>query len=150
MASGCSFTSLSPQNPGSMEGTQTLNRDNGVLQSQAEGSESDTGPPELLDHQVRSLLFRITGKKSHLFTTFSFRQNILLYCPPPPSCHPHPYPCSPTVRDSQVNFLHLFFPITSPRVHPTSANAPPSSTPQTSLQPGRPLGLCRRSWTTPM
>lgn len=38
-----------------MEGTQTLNRDNGVLQSQAEGSESDTGTPERLDPQVRSL-----------------------------------------------------------------------------------------------
>ncbi|XP_036313980.1 rho GTPase-activating protein 9 isoform X4 [Pipistrellus kuhlii] len=38
-------------NPGSMEGTQTLNRDNGVLPPQAKGSESDTGSPELLNPQ---------------------------------------------------------------------------------------------------
>jgi hypothetical protein len=39
-----------------MEGTQTLNRDNGVLQPQAKGSVSDTGTLEWLDPQVRSLL----------------------------------------------------------------------------------------------
>ncbi|XP_071077110.1 rho GTPase-activating protein 9 isoform X3 [Desmodus rotundus] len=38
-------------NPASMERTQTLNGDNGVLQPQAKGSESDTGSPELLDPQ---------------------------------------------------------------------------------------------------
>nr|XP_020019288.1 rho GTPase-activating protein 9 isoform X2 [Castor canadensis] len=38
-------------NPGSMEGTQTLNRDNGVLQPQAKGSVSDTGTLEWLDPQ---------------------------------------------------------------------------------------------------
>ncbi|KAM7115992.1 rho GTPase-activating protein 9 isoform 2-T2 [Molossus nigricans] len=39
------------ENPGSMEGTQTLNRDNGVLQPQAKGSESGTRSPELLNPQ---------------------------------------------------------------------------------------------------
>lgn len=38
-----------------MEGTQTLHRDNGVLQPQAKGSESDTATPELLGPQVRFL-----------------------------------------------------------------------------------------------
>nr|XP_040136363.1 rho GTPase-activating protein 9 isoform X3 [Ictidomys tridecemlineatus] len=38
-------------NSGSMEGIQTLNRDNGVLQPQAKGSGSDTGNLELLDSQ---------------------------------------------------------------------------------------------------
>ncbi|XP_013376334.1 PREDICTED: rho GTPase-activating protein 9 isoform X2 [Chinchilla lanigera] len=38
-----------PQDPGSMEGTQTLNRDNGVLQPQAEGLGSGTGTLELPD-----------------------------------------------------------------------------------------------------
>ncbi|XP_054436238.1 rho GTPase-activating protein 9 isoform X2 [Pteronotus mesoamericanus] len=38
-------------NPASMEGTQTLKRDSGVLQPQAKGSESDTGSPEMLDPQ---------------------------------------------------------------------------------------------------
>lgn len=139
-------------NPGSMEGTQTLNRDNGVLQSQAEGSESDTGTPELLDPQVRSLPLPDHRQEKPSFHDLSFLGKTFFFIAPtpPPSCHPHPHPCSPTARDSQVSFLHLFFPITSPRVHPTSANAPPSSTPQTSLQPGRPLGLCRTSWTTPM
>nr|XP_019598008.1 PREDICTED: rho GTPase-activating protein 9 isoform X1 [Rhinolophus sinicus]XP_019598009.1 PREDICTED: rho GTPase-activating protein 9 isoform X1 [Rhinolophus sinicus] len=49
-------------NPGSMEGTQTLNRDNGVLQSQAEGSESDTGTPELLDPQGSPYLCQRTSQ----------------------------------------------------------------------------------------
>ncbi|XP_037700903.1 rho GTPase-activating protein 9 isoform X3 [Choloepus didactylus] len=38
-------------NPGSMEGIQILNRDNGILQPQAKGSGSDTVTPELLDLQ---------------------------------------------------------------------------------------------------
>ncbi|XP_036847966.1 rho GTPase-activating protein 9 isoform X1 [Manis javanica] len=37
--------------PGSMQGAQTLNRDNSILQPQAKGSESDTGTPELLGPQ---------------------------------------------------------------------------------------------------
>ncbi|KAM5254204.1 rho GTPase-activating protein 9 isoform 1-T1 [Hipposideros larvatus] len=49
-------------NPGSMEGTQTLKRDNGVLQSQAEGSESDTGTPELLDPQGSPCLCQRTSQ----------------------------------------------------------------------------------------
>ncbi|XP_030794336.1 rho GTPase-activating protein 9 isoform X4 [Rhinopithecus roxellana] len=39
------------QNPGSMEGTQTLKRNNDVLQCQAKGFGSDTGTPEPLDPQ---------------------------------------------------------------------------------------------------
>ncbi|XP_077810759.1 rho GTPase-activating protein 9 isoform X3 [Macaca mulatta] len=38
-------------NPGSMEGTQTLKRNNDVLQRQAKGFGSDTGTPEPLDPQ---------------------------------------------------------------------------------------------------
>ncbi|XP_004379939.1 rho GTPase-activating protein 9 isoform X2 [Trichechus manatus latirostris] len=38
-------------NPGSMEATQALNRDNGALQPQAKGSGSDTEKPELPDPQ---------------------------------------------------------------------------------------------------
>uniref|UniRef100_A0A2K6FR50 Rho GTPase activating protein 9 n=4 Tax=Propithecus coquereli TaxID=379532 RepID=A0A2K6FR50_PROCO len=38
-------------NPASMDGTQTLNRDNGVPKPQAKGSGSDTGTPELLGPQ---------------------------------------------------------------------------------------------------
>lgn len=54
MAAGCSFAPhLTPQNTGSMEGMQTLNRDNGVPQPQAKGSESDKVTPELLGPQVR-------------------------------------------------------------------------------------------------
>ncbi|XP_023369397.1 rho GTPase-activating protein 9 isoform X3 [Otolemur garnettii] len=38
-------------NPSSMEGTQTLTKNNGVLKPQAKGSGSDTGTPELLGPQ---------------------------------------------------------------------------------------------------
>lgn len=55
VTSKCNFTSPFPQIPGSMQGAQTLNRDNSILQPQAKGSESDTGTPELLGPQVRSL-----------------------------------------------------------------------------------------------
>ncbi|XP_017205972.3 rho GTPase-activating protein 9 isoform X2 [Oryctolagus cuniculus] len=43
-------------NPGSMEGTEPLNRENGVLQPEAKGTGSDTGTPELLDPQRTSQL----------------------------------------------------------------------------------------------
>eukprot|EP00074_Homo_sapiens_P077459 XP_011536960.1 rho GTPase-activating protein 9 isoform X3 [Homo sapiens] len=43
--------SRSETNPGSMEGTQTLKRNNDVLQPQAKGFRSDTGTPEPLDPQ---------------------------------------------------------------------------------------------------
>ncbi|XP_030678222.1 rho GTPase-activating protein 9 isoform X2 [Nomascus leucogenys] len=43
--------SRSDMNPGSMEGTQTLKRNNDVLQPQAKGFGSDTGTPEPLDPQ---------------------------------------------------------------------------------------------------
>lgn len=150
---GCSFTSsLSPQNLGSMEGTRTLNRDNSVLQPQAKGSESDTAPPELFNPQVRSPPppdHMRGGGGNHLFTVFSFMQAILYYFPPPlppPITH---------IRTPQPGSPKLEFPppvssIPSPRVHPASANAPPSWNPQTSLQPGSLLGHCRRFWTTPM
>lgn len=36
-----------------MEGPQTMNKDNGVLQPQAKDSESGTGTPGLFDSQVR-------------------------------------------------------------------------------------------------
>ncbi|XP_058413802.1 rho GTPase-activating protein 9 isoform X1 [Diceros bicornis minor] len=49
-------------NPGSMDGTQTLNRDNGVLQPQAKGSGSDTGTPELPDPQGSPCLRRSTSQ----------------------------------------------------------------------------------------
>ncbi|XP_004429361.1 PREDICTED: rho GTPase-activating protein 9 isoform X1 [Ceratotherium simum simum] len=49
-------------NPGSMDGTQTLNRDNGVLQPQAKGSGSDTGTPELPDPQGSPCLHRSTSQ----------------------------------------------------------------------------------------
>uniref|UniRef100_A0A8C3WC75 Rho GTPase activating protein 9 n=1 Tax=Catagonus wagneri TaxID=51154 RepID=A0A8C3WC75_9CETA len=49
-------------NPGSMEGTQALNRDNGVLQPQAKGSESGTGTPELFDSQASPCLHRRTSQ----------------------------------------------------------------------------------------
>ncbi|XP_032730452.1 rho GTPase-activating protein 9 isoform X2 [Lontra canadensis] len=44
-------TRVREMNTGSMEGTQTLNRDNGVPQPQAKGSESDKATPELLGSQ---------------------------------------------------------------------------------------------------
>ncbi|XP_031318145.1 rho GTPase-activating protein 9 isoform X2 [Camelus dromedarius] len=49
-------------NPGSTEGTQTLNRDNGILQPQAEGSESGTGTPELHDPRGSPGLHRRTSQ----------------------------------------------------------------------------------------
>nr|XP_031531617.1 rho GTPase-activating protein 9 isoform X2 [Vicugna pacos] len=49
-------------NPGSTEGTQTLNRDNGILQPQAEGSESGTGTPELLHPRGSPGLHRRTSQ----------------------------------------------------------------------------------------
>nr|XP_008531791.1 PREDICTED: rho GTPase-activating protein 9 [Equus przewalskii] len=49
-------------NPGSMEGTQALHRDNGVLQPQAKGSGSDTGTPELPDPQGSLCLLRRTSQ----------------------------------------------------------------------------------------
>ncbi|XP_026927230.1 rho GTPase-activating protein 9 isoform X3 [Acinonyx jubatus] len=44
-------TRVREMNLGSMEGTQTRNRGNGVLQPQTKGSESETGNPELLGPQ---------------------------------------------------------------------------------------------------
>lgn len=44
-------TRMREMNLGSMEGTQTRNRDNGVLQPQAKDSESETETPELLSPQ---------------------------------------------------------------------------------------------------
>uniref|UniRef100_A0A8C9QLL6 Rho GTPase activating protein 9 n=1 Tax=Spermophilus dauricus TaxID=99837 RepID=A0A8C9QLL6_SPEDA len=49
-------------NSGSMEGIQTLNRDNGVLQPQAKGSGSDTGNLELLDPQGSPCLSQGTSQ----------------------------------------------------------------------------------------
>lgn len=49
-------------NPGSMERTQTLNRDSGVLQPQAKGSESGPGTPELFDSQASPCLRRRTSQ----------------------------------------------------------------------------------------
>ncbi|KAF6117405.1 Rho GTPase activating protein 9 [Phyllostomus discolor] len=46
----------------SMEGTQTLNGDNGVLQPQAKGSDSDTGSPELPAPQGSPCLRRRTSQ----------------------------------------------------------------------------------------
>ncbi|KAM7115995.1 rho GTPase-activating protein 9 isoform 5-T6 [Molossus nigricans] len=45
-----------------MEGTQTLNRDNGVLQPQAKGSESGTRSPELLNPQGSPCLSQRTSQ----------------------------------------------------------------------------------------
>ncbi|XP_045870023.1 rho GTPase-activating protein 9 isoform X2 [Meles meles] len=45
-------TRVREMNTGSMEGTQTLNRDSGVPQPQAKGSESDKATPELLGPQL--------------------------------------------------------------------------------------------------
>ncbi|XP_059792270.1 rho GTPase-activating protein 9 isoform X2 [Balaenoptera ricei] len=45
-------------NPGSMEGPQTMNRDNGVLQPQAKDSESGTGTPGPFDSQGSPSLCR--------------------------------------------------------------------------------------------
>ncbi|XP_015286587.3 rho GTPase-activating protein 9 isoform X2 [Macaca fascicularis] len=49
-------------NPGSMEGTQTLKRNNDVLQRQAKGFGSDTGTPEPLDPQGSLSLSQRTSK----------------------------------------------------------------------------------------
>ncbi|XP_008059043.1 rho GTPase-activating protein 9 [Carlito syrichta] len=54
--------SRSDTTPGSMEGTQTLNRDNSVLQPQAKSSGFDTGTPELLDPQDPSGLSQRTSQ----------------------------------------------------------------------------------------
>ncbi|XP_034499967.1 rho GTPase-activating protein 9 isoform X3 [Ailuropoda melanoleuca] len=55
-------TRVREMNPGFMEGTQTLNRDNGVLQPQAKGSESDTATPELLGPQGSPYLCQRTSQ----------------------------------------------------------------------------------------
>ncbi|XP_031506940.1 rho GTPase-activating protein 9 isoform X4 [Papio anubis] len=54
--------SRSEMNPGSMEGTQTLKRNNDVLQHQAKGFGSDTGTPEPLDPQGSLSLSQRTSK----------------------------------------------------------------------------------------
>ncbi|XP_062931860.1 rho GTPase-activating protein 9 isoform X2 [Cynocephalus volans] len=66
-------------NSGSMEGTQTLSRDNGVLQPQTKGSGSDTGTPELLNPQGSPWLSQHT---SHLAASDQ----------PPDSQPPRPLP----------------------------------------------------------
>ncbi|XP_027451619.1 rho GTPase-activating protein 9 isoform X1 [Zalophus californianus] len=55
-------TRVRETNPGSMEGTQTPNRDSGVLQPQAKGSESDTATLELLDPQGSPYLGQRTSQ----------------------------------------------------------------------------------------
>ncbi|XP_060020731.1 rho GTPase-activating protein 9 isoform X3 [Lagenorhynchus albirostris] len=49
-------------NPGSMEGPQTTNKDNGVLQPQAKDSESGTGTPGLFDSQGSPSLCRLASQ----------------------------------------------------------------------------------------
>ncbi|XP_036750740.2 rho GTPase-activating protein 9 isoform X2 [Manis pentadactyla] len=48
--------------PGSMEGAQTLNRDNSILQPQAKASESDTGTRELLGPQGSPCLHQLASQ----------------------------------------------------------------------------------------
>lgn len=50
-----------------MEGTQTLNRDNGILQPQAKDEESGPKTSEIFDSQVRSLPPPDHIQKSYLF-----------------------------------------------------------------------------------
>lgn len=52
----------SVQNPSSMEGTQTLNRDNGILQPQAKDEESGPKTSELFDSQGSPYLCRRTSQ----------------------------------------------------------------------------------------
>ncbi|XP_067553194.1 rho GTPase-activating protein 9 isoform X3 [Pseudorca crassidens] len=49
-------------NPGSMEGPQTMNKDNGVLEPQAKDSESGTGTPGLFDSQGSPSLCRLASQ----------------------------------------------------------------------------------------
>lgn len=128
-----------------MEGTQTLNGDNGVLQPQAKGSDSSTGSPELLDPQVRSLPAPDYMQAKPSFHDFLLCKTFFITPLSPTSA-----PLSPAARDFQVSVSSTCFSTPRPRAHPASSDAPPSLTPQTSLQPGSPFGLCRRSWTTPM
>lgn len=99
-------------NPGSTEGTQTLNRDNGILQPQAEGSESGTGTPELHDPRVRSLHPDHMQEKPS-FQTFFFMQDIVLqffntHHTPLPLTHIRTPP-PPTARDSEVEVSSTCF-----------------------------------------
>ncbi|XP_036886087.1 rho GTPase-activating protein 9 isoform X2 [Sturnira hondurensis] len=55
-------TGTGETNPVSMDGTQTLNGDNGVLRPQAKGSDSDTASLELLDPQGSPCLRRRTSQ----------------------------------------------------------------------------------------
>uniref|UniRef100_A0A673TD06 Rho GTPase activating protein 9 n=1 Tax=Suricata suricatta TaxID=37032 RepID=A0A673TD06_SURSU len=55
-------TRMREMNLGSMEGTQTRNRDNGVLQPQAKGTESETGTQELLCQQGSLSLYQHTSQ----------------------------------------------------------------------------------------
>ncbi|XP_035933830.1 rho GTPase-activating protein 9 isoform X3 [Halichoerus grypus] len=55
-------TRVREMNPGSMEGTQTRNRDSGVLQPRAKGSESDTATLELLGPQGSPYLGQRTSQ----------------------------------------------------------------------------------------
>lgn len=126
MASGHSFTSSSPQNPGSMEGTQTLNRNNGVLQPQAKGSESGTGSPELLNPQVRSLPPPDCMQKKPSFHDFLFHARHSLLHPG----HPHPHPSFPTARDFQVRVSSTCF---------SNLPAPGFTLPQPMHLPAQPL-----------
>uniref|UniRef100_A0A8D1VWF9 Rho GTPase activating protein 9 n=1 Tax=Sus scrofa TaxID=9823 RepID=A0A8D1VWF9_PIG len=137
-------------NPGSMERTQTLNRDNGVLQPQAKGSESGPGTPELFDSQVRSPSPPDHMQEKAIILDFPFYARHF-------SPVPHHTPClSPTsaplfplqLGTPDLKVPPPASPIPSPRLHPASADAPPSLTPQTSLQLCSLLGLCPRSWMT--
>ncbi|XP_025332647.1 rho GTPase-activating protein 9 isoform X4 [Canis lupus baileyi] len=55
-------TRLREMNPGSMEGMQTLSRDNGLLPPQAKGSEADPAPPELCGPQGSPCLRQRTSQ----------------------------------------------------------------------------------------
>lgn len=150
VSTGAVFTFPSPQNPGSMEGTQTLNADSSILQHQPKDIES--GPnktSERFDSQVRPLPPPDHIQKSHLFRlsllleTFSLLETL----PPQPTPCLTPtsaslFPLQPGTRKFKVS--PPVSPIPSLRVHPTSADAPPSWTP-TSLHLCSALGLCRQS-----
>ncbi|XP_040493105.1 rho GTPase-activating protein 9 isoform X2 [Ursus maritimus] len=128
-------TRMREMNPGSMEGTQTLHRDNGVLQPQAKGSESDTATPELLGPQVRFL-----PPPEHMQEKPSFYYSLLCKMFISYPSHTLPLTHIRTPLPPIAGTLKLTFP---PPVSPTPPPPPapqlhPSDQPS-ALQPSRPL-----------
>ncbi|CAD7676803.1 unnamed protein product [Nyctereutes procyonoides] len=135
-------TRLREMNPVSMEGMQTLSRDNGLLPPQAKGSEADPAPPELRSPQVRFPPPPGRPEEKASFY-YSFMQDILLHYP----SHPLPLTHIRTLLPPIAATLKLTFPPPvphnslpqgSPCLHQRTSQLQPADLPS-ALQPSRPL-----------